>query len=360
MEDISWLSIDFWKGVVESSVRWAIETGPRLLLIALLAFILLRVLRAALNRTEKRLLRRSRDDAAALGEYQKRVETLIGITRKVGFVTVLILVGLIVLLELGVNVGPLLAGAGVIGLAIGFGAQELVRDVISGSFNLIENHIRTGDVAVINGTGGLVESIGLRTIVLRDLSGVVHVFQNGKIDTIANMTKEWSAMVFDVGVAYKEDTDHVTRVMEKVAGELRADEACAKQILEPLEIFGVDAFDDSAVVVKARFKTVPMQQWAVGREYRRRLKRAFDEEGIEIPFPHRTLVWGSESAVVPVSGSERALGYSQPGEPGSAAHRSSQHDAKQPAGLAPEESSTRSHNTPASPSSAGSTVKAAR
>jgi small conductance mechanosensitive channel len=214
MEDISWLSIDFWKGVVESSVRWAIETGPRLLLIALLAFILLRVLRAALNRTEKRLLRRSRDDAAALGEYQKRVETLIGITRKVGFVTVLILVGLIVLLELGVNVGPLLAGAGVIGLAIGFGAQELVRDVISGSFNLIKNHIRTGDVAVINGTGGLVESIGLRTTVLRDLSGVVHVFQNGKIDTIANMTKEWSAMVFDVGVAYKEDTDHVTRVMD--------------------------------------------------------------------------------------------------------------------------------------------------
>jgi small conductance mechanosensitive channel len=160
---------------------------------------------------------------------------------------------------------------------------------------LMENQVRTGDVAIVNGAGGLVEHVGLRTIVLRDLAGVVHVFQNGKVNTLSNMTKGWSAMVFDIGVAYKEDTDKVVEVMRKVSEEMRAEEDYASKILEPMEIFGVDGFGDSAVVVKGRLKTKPIQQWAVGREYRRRLKKAFDEIGIEIPFPHRTLYWGTET-----------------------------------------------------------------
>jgi small conductance mechanosensitive channel len=227
-----------------------------------------------------------------LDELQKQVDTLLGIAGSASRVLLWGIVLMLILRNIGVDIAPLIAGAGIIGLAVGFGAQELVRDVISGFFMLLENQIRAGDVAIINGTGGLVENVGLRTTVLRDLSGVVHVFQNGKINTLSNMTKDWSAMVFDVGVAYKEDTDVVTEVMNSVAEELQADPAYADKIKEPLEIFGVDSFGDSAVVIKARLKTRPIQQWAVGREYRRRLKKAFDEKGIEIPFPHRTLYWG--------------------------------------------------------------------
>ena len=175
-----------------------------------------------------------------------------------------------------------------------FGAQELVRDFISGFFMLIENQVRKGDVAIVNGTGGLVEQVGLRTITLRDLSGVVHVFQNGKISSLSNMTKEWSAMVFDIGVAYKEDTDKVSEVMKQVSAEMMADEKYAQYILEPIEIFGVDEFGDSAVMIKGRLKTKPIQQWLIGREYRRRLKKAFDAQGIEIPFPHQTIYWGEQ------------------------------------------------------------------
>ena len=228
-------------------------------------------------------------------EHEKRIQTLIGMMRTVAIVSAWTLFSMLFLVEIGINVGPLIAGAGVLGLAVGFGAQELVRDVISGFFMLLENQLRAGDVAIINSQGGLVEQIGLRTIQLRDLSGVVHVFQNGKINTLANMTKGWSAIVFDIGVAYKEDCDRVFEVMKKVAEELRADAVLGEKILEPMELFGVESFGDSAVVIRARIKTKPIEQWSVGREYRRRLKRAFDELGIEIPFPHRTLYWGEQT-----------------------------------------------------------------
>ncbi|MGD8861994.1 MAG: mechanosensitive ion channel family protein [Myxococcales bacterium] len=282
--------------MTQDTVAWALQAAPRLLLLGLGLMVALRLVRAALSQLESHLLDRGDGDSAeAFQEHEKRVQTLMGIAGKVARVSVWTLFVMLVLVELGVNVGPLIAGAGVLGLALGFGAQELVRDVITGFFMLLENQIRTGDVAIINGQGGLVENIGLRTITLRDLAGTVHVFQNGKVNTLANMTKEWSAMLFDVGVAYKEDCDRVMEVMKGVAEELVADEAMGPKILEPLEVFGVDSFGDSAVVIKARLKTVPIEQWAVGREYRRRLKKAFDSEGIEIPFPHRTLYWGEET-----------------------------------------------------------------
>jgi small conductance mechanosensitive channel len=153
-----------------------------------------------------------------------------------------------------------------------------------------------GDVVVLNGTSGLVEEIQLRTVTLRDLSGVVHIFQNGKINTISNMTKGWSAMVFDIGVAYKEDLTIVMRVMKEVSEDLRTDEAFSQNILEPMEIFGLDQFGDSALVVKGRIKTSPGNQWTIGREYRKRLKAAFDKHHIEIPFPHQTIYRGEEIA----------------------------------------------------------------
>ena len=292
----SWLTPDFWGKIVRDVAEWGIAALPRVLLVLLLAFLLLKVLDTA---TRKLAARAQVDgntaDALADREQQKRTETLLTIVKKTGRVVIWIFLALLLLMQVGVNVAPLIAGAGIVGLAVGFGAQELVRDVITGFFMLLENQIRVGDVAIVNGTGGLVERLSLRTVVLRDLSGVVHVFQNGKISTLANMTKDWSAMVFEIGVAYKEDTDEVVDVMREVADGLQSDEAFKLKILEPIEIFGVESFGDSAVVVKARLKTQPIEQWAVGREYRRRLKKAFDARNIEIPFPHQTLYFGEAS-----------------------------------------------------------------
>lgn len=294
---------------------WALQALPKVLLVLVLAWALLRLLELGCRRLTQRAEARGDEEKLHLVlEQRKRTATLIAIVRKAGVVVIWAFVIIMLLMQVGVDVAPLIAGAGVAGLAIGFGAQELVRDVISGFFILLENQVRNGDVAIINGTGGLVEAMSLRTIVLRDLSGVVHVFQNGKINTLSNMTKTWSAMVFDVRVAYKEDTDQVGEVMQEVAEELRRDEAFGPKILEPMEIFGVDSFGDSAVVVKGRLKTEPIEQWSVGREYRRRLKKAFDKKGIEIPFPHRTLYWGEASPPFLVTSQNANGSHSQPKE----------------------------------------------
>jgi small conductance mechanosensitive channel len=161
---------------------------------------------------------------------------------------------------------------------------------------LVENQIRVGDVAQINGTGGLVEEVNLRTTVLRGLDGTVHVFPNGTVSTLSNMTRGFSFHVFELGVAYKEDTDRVVDVIREVGGRMREEEPFQTVILEPAEVLGVDKFDDSAVVIKGRLKTQPGQQWMVGREFNRRIKKRFDELGIEIPFPHRSIYFGEASA----------------------------------------------------------------
>lgn len=288
-----WLSLEFWEMVTRQSVMWAIKTIPSILIILVLAFIGLWCVKFFLGKLRTVFMQRFEKNVKTdIKEAEKRIDTLLGIVTMSAKTIIWTMIILLLLRKLGIDIAPLIAGAGIVGLAVGFGAQELVRDVISGFFILLENQVRTGDVAIINGTGGLVESISLRTITLRDLSGVVHIFQNGKINTLSNMTKEWSGMVFDVGVAYKEDTDRVVEIIKGVAEELRMDSEYKDMINEPIEVFGVDEFADSAVVIKARFKTKPIMQWTVGREYRRRLKKAFDEKGIEIPFPHRTVYWG--------------------------------------------------------------------
>jgi moderate conductance mechanosensitive channel len=208
-------------------------------------------------------------------EAAKRINTLTDILMAVVKVTLYTVFVIMLMSKFGVDVGPLLASAGIIGLAVGFGAQELVRDYISGFFMLLEDQIRTGDVAIINGTGGLVERIELRTITLRDLSGVTHVFQNGKISTLANMTKDWSAMVFDIGVAYKENVDEVMKIMSMVGEELLKDENFRVNILEPLEISGLNEFGNSALVIRARLKTRPGEQWTVGQGISPALKNCF-------------------------------------------------------------------------------------
>jgi small conductance mechanosensitive channel len=271
------------------------KSGLRIVLVLVAGYLAVRFLRIALRRLEEILIRAGERTELVPGAARKRVTTLTGLLLTMGLVGVWAVAIVICLDQIGLAVTPILAGAGIVGLAVGFGAQNLVRDVISGFFLVVENQVRVGDVAVVNGTGGLVEAITFRTIVLRDLAGVVHVFPNGTIATLANMTMGWSGYVIDVGVAYKEDTDRVIDVMTEVAEDLRSDPSFGSSILGPIEVFGVDAFKDSEVTIKARLKTLPSQQWNVGREYRRRLKKAFDARGIEIPFPHHSLSMSSAS-----------------------------------------------------------------
>lgn len=280
-------SVD-WKDIIFSSLR--------ILLIVTLSWLLSLLARGALNRFQKRLTAQSDLQGFIPTEASKRADTLVRLLRQAVMVMIWMVALLVILNEVGISVGPILASAGVAGLAIGFGAQNLVRDVISGFFMILEDQVRVGDVALVNGTGGLVEEINFRTLVLRDLAGVVHIFPNGSVTTLANLTKKWSAYVFEIGVAYKENTDHVIGVMREVSGELKDDEIYGKLIIEDIEIFGVDQLADSAVIIKGRIKTLPIKQWEVGREFLRRIKLAFDAQNIEIPFPHRSLYFGSESA----------------------------------------------------------------
>lgn len=258
------------------------------------------------------IARRQKEGAA---EAQKRLTTIFAIMSKVAFVVLWAIGALVILNILHIDIGPILAAAGVLGLAVSFGAQSMVKDVISGLFMLIENQIRIGDVVQINGTGGLVEEINLRTVVLRDVTGTVHVFPSGTISTLANMTKDWSAVVFDIGVDYREDPEHVMQVMSRVGSEMRADSQWGSNIVSDLEVFGLDSFGDSAIVIKARLKCQPAQQWAVGREYRKRLKKAFDTEGISIPYPHRTIYFGeADKTFETLAEKRRELGQKETGE----------------------------------------------
>jgi small conductance mechanosensitive channel len=277
------------------------QSGFRILIALLLGYLAVRFLRVARRQLEEILIRAGEKTELVAGATRKRVTTLTGLLLTMGLVAIWGIVGVISLAQIGLDVTPILAGAGIAGLAVGFGAQNLVRDVIGGFFLVLENQVRVGDVAVVNGTGGLVEAITFRTIVLRDLAGVVHVVPNGAITTLANMTMGWSAYIIDVGVAYKEDTDQVVEIMKDVADTLRKDPRLGPSILEEIEIFGVDDFKESEVTIKARLKTVPIQQWLVGREYRRRLKKAFDARGIEIPFPHRSFYMGAASGPLEVT-----------------------------------------------------------
>ena len=278
-----------------SGKEWLVNDLPGVILVVAIFIILFKIVSVVFRKLRKNLINRAdKKEDVDTDEAAKRINTLTSISH--GFVKVLlwILFLMMLLQNVGINIGPILASVGIISLAVGFGAQELVRDYISGFFMLLEDQIRAGDVAILNGTGGFVEKIELRTTTLRDFSGIVHVFQNGKINSLSNMTKEWSAMVFDIGVAYKEDVEEVMEIMKQVGDELCEDPDFKDLILPPVEIFGLDDFADSALVIKARIRTKPIQQWTVGREYRKRLKKAFDQKNIEIPFPHRTIYWGQE------------------------------------------------------------------
>ena len=199
---------------------------------------------------------------------------------------------IVVLQQLSVAIGPILTGVGIFGLAVGFASQSLIKDVINGLFILFEDSLSVGDIVTLRGISGLVEKVTLRAVTVRDLEGNVHVIPNSTLDLITNMTKEFSRHVIDVGVAYREDVDRVMEILKEVGEDLQNDPTFGWDMMRPLEIMGLHAFADSAVVIRTRLWTLPGSQFRLGREFRRRLKRVFDERGVEIPFPHRTLYWG--------------------------------------------------------------------
>ena len=279
----------------------ALAVFARVVVIVIAAFAAAKILRRVIDGMAKRtvdaLETRNQKESK---ERVQRVTTLSGIGGKSVTIAIWATAIIMVLREAGFDVIPLLAGAGVVGLAIGLGAQNLIRDVISGAFLVVDNQMGVGDVVSINGTGGAVMEINLRTTVLRDFEGVVHVFPNGTISTLSNRTRTFSHYVFDVGVAYKEDPDRVMHVLRDLGANLVEDPDWKDQILEPVEVLGLDRFEDSAIVIKMRVKTNVGKQWAVGREMNRRIKKRFDEEGIEIPFPHRTVFLADSSRTPPL------------------------------------------------------------
>jgi len=261
---------------------WTFGSGLRVLLIILVAYALVRMTSLLVRRFEHEMSVGTNLDALERG---KRARTLGSVVHKVTTALIVGIAMLMVLGEFGVNIAPVLTGAGIAGLAVGFGAQTLVRDIISGFFLILENQVRVGDAAGINGTDGVVEAINLRTIVLRDIEGTVHVFPNGAINTLANRSKDFSYYVVDLSVSYYDDTDRVAATIREVGDSLQTDPAFGSSILAPIEILGVDAFGEWAITMKARIKTMPLKQWEVGRELRRRLIKAFERNGFAIPFP---------------------------------------------------------------------------
>ena len=243
--------------------EWVFTSGPHILITLVITIIALKSAKILSNRFIVLATKKSKDE-----EFHKRMQTLASILRYALIVLILIVAAMIVLNELGVEIGPILAAAGIVGLAVGFGAQSLVKDVISGFFILLEDQIRVGDVVEIAGKTGIVEKIHLKTTILRDLAGNVHFVPNGQIDSVTNMTKEYSRYVFDIGVAYRENVDEVIEVIKEVDEEIRNDPAYKDDILEPIEVLGLDEFADSAIIIKARTTTKPIKQWYVGREFR--------------------------------------------------------------------------------------------
>ncbi len=241
-----------------------------------------------------RLLRGRITARIADAAHVRRLETVFRVLRYVSSGLIALIAGLLILSELGVSIAPILGAAGIIGIAVGFGAQSLVKDYFAGFFLLLENQVAKGDVVEVAGRSGLVEDVTLRYIRLRDYSGNVHYVPNGLITTVTNMSREFACAVMDVGIAYREDLDAVFAVLRETAHALEQDPDFGARILEPLEIAGVENLADSAVVVRCRFKVRVLEQWNVRREFLGRLKAAFDARGIEIPYPHLTVYAGSD------------------------------------------------------------------
>ncbi len=278
-----------WNILFQKTISWLLTSGVHIIFVLVISWVAFMLAKVVSNRLVQFAVRQN-DDI----EFQKRTNTLGAIVRYVATFAIIAITVIMILKEFGIEIGPILAAAGIVGLAVGFGAQSLVKDVISGFFILLEDQIRVGDVVNIAGKGGTVEKVNLRTTILRDLSGNVHYVPNGHIDVVTNMTKEYSRYVFDIGITYRENVDEVIEIIKSIDEEMRNDPEFKEDIIEPVEILGLDQFADSSIIVKARTTTLPVKQWRVGREFNKRLKKKFDELGIEIPFPRVTIYMGQD------------------------------------------------------------------
>jgi small conductance mechanosensitive channel len=264
------------------------QTLGHVLLVLVLAWVAWQVCKRLIRMGHGRLVARS-----SSADMAKRVETMMQVSRYAAAVTILVVAGMLVLDRLGISIAPLIATAGVAGIAIGFGVQSLVKDYFTGIVLLVEDQIRKGEVIEAGGKAGLVEEITLRYVRLRDYDGNVHFIPNGTISAVTNLSREYAYTVIDAGVAYGADIDRAFGVMREVAAGMRADPAFAPRVREDLEVAGVERWESSTVVLRARLKVAPLEQWNVKREFLRRLKYAFDAAGIEIPYPHLTVYAGT-------------------------------------------------------------------
>jgi small conductance mechanosensitive channel len=312
--------VDSFAWLATPGGREAVGRLVSITIVVVAALIVWEVISAVIER------RLSRLDGGRGRLSSARLRTLLPFARRALMVTLLVMVGLIVLSEIGIDTAPLIAGAGVIGVAIGFGAQSLVKDVITGLFILMEDSVAVGDVAELGGRTGVVEGMSMRSVRLRDGDGHLHTVPFSEVTTVRNMTKDFSYAVFNIGVAYRENVDEVIAAMREVAEGLRKDASYAPYILDALDVGGLDKFGDSAVVITARIKTLPAQQWRIGREYNRRLKIEFDRRGIEMPFPQRALWFGADKegqapalrARIEGAGADAPAPDAPPAEPGAA------------------------------------------
>ena len=270
---------------------WLRTSGLRLLLIAAASVLLVRLLSSLVDRI---LHLMANGSGVTISEAEKRARTMASLLRTVGTAFIIVVAVLMALREIGLDITPLLAGAGVAGLAIGFGAQSLIKDVIAGFFILMEDQFRVGDVIQAAGVSGQVERMSLRTTIVRDLQGTVHFIPNGEIKVASNLTKEWSRAVLEVGIDYQEDLDRTLHVLAEVGRELAADASFGPMILEPPQVLGVESLGESQVTLRLLLKTLPSKQWDVARELRRRIKNRFDREKIAIPYPHRVVITRTE------------------------------------------------------------------
>ena len=271
----------------EAIIPWLLSHGIRIVLIAVIAYVLKRIIHGVIVRAV-RIAVRSEDYQSKEAE-KKRENTLISLFTVTLQTLIVLIAGMMILEELGVQIGPMLAAAGIVGLAFGFGGQYLIRDIITGLFVIMENQYRIGDVVNINGIGGSVENITLRKTTLRDMNGTVHHIPHGEIKTVSNLTKDFSRVNMNLGISYNSNLEHVIAVVNEIGSQMADDPQFKDSILKPIQFVRVDDFADSAIIIKMVGETKVLKQWEVAGEFRKRLKITFDKEGIEIPFPQRVV-----------------------------------------------------------------------
>lgn len=272
---------------MENFFPWLLNHGVKIVIIIVGAIILYNIALKFIAKAVR--LSVVPDEFSSADSEKKREDTLISIFSAAALIIFILLAALMALQEMGVMIGPILAGAGIVGIAVGFGGQYLIRDLISGLFIIMENQYRIGDVVNFDGTGGLVERITLRMTTLRDLNGTVHHVPHGEIKKVANLSKNFARVNLDIGVAYHSDLDKVIEVVNRIGMEMSTDPALQESIIKPPQFLRVDDFADSAIVIKIVGETLPLKQWEITAAFRKRIKTAFDEAGIEIPFPQRVI-----------------------------------------------------------------------